>query len=199
MKKELDYFTIGSSYGGQQDWYPEYMLRIGGCALTTACDCSIYFKKHLSRDELCPLETDDITKEEYIRFALTMKPYLRPRMGGIDRLSLYREGYGNYLSDVGCRTITMAELEGHRSVDEAEQTVIGQIEAKMPVPYLMLHHKNRALRDYDWHWFLLTGFDERDDGLYVKTVTYGEWHWLRLRDLWETGYRRKGGMILFAD
>lgn len=43
MQKELDYFTIEHSYGGNQDWFWDPMMKIGGCAAVTACDSSIYF------------------------------------------------------------------------------------------------------------------------------------------------------------
>jgi len=31
MKKELPYFQIGASYGGNQDWFSDYWMREGGC------------------------------------------------------------------------------------------------------------------------------------------------------------------------
>ena len=46
MRKELDYFWIDSAYGGIQDWFPERMMRLGGCAIVTACDSCIYLQKH---------------------------------------------------------------------------------------------------------------------------------------------------------
>ena len=42
MQKELDYFTIEHSYGGNQDWFWDPMMKIGGCAALTACDSCIY-------------------------------------------------------------------------------------------------------------------------------------------------------------
>ena len=32
MKRELDHFYIGRSYGGNQDWFRTFMMRLGGCA-----------------------------------------------------------------------------------------------------------------------------------------------------------------------
>ena len=42
MKKELEYFYIGKAYGGNQEWFFDAMMRIGGCAAVTACDSCIY-------------------------------------------------------------------------------------------------------------------------------------------------------------
>ena len=48
-----------------------------------------------------------------------------------------------------------------------------------------------------WHWFLLIGYKEYDDNIMVKAVTYGNYEWLDLNELWDTGYEKKGGLILF--
>ena len=31
----------------------------------------------------------------------------------------------------------------------------------------------------------------------MKAVTYGEWEWLDLGELWNTGEERKGGLVLY--
>ena len=36
MRQELQHFHIGDSYGGNQDWFPTFMMRIGGCGAETA-------------------------------------------------------------------------------------------------------------------------------------------------------------------
>ena len=55
MKKELDYFRIGNSYGGNQDWFLDFMMKIGGCAALTACDSCIYLDLYKGT-ELYPYE-----------------------------------------------------------------------------------------------------------------------------------------------
>ena len=54
MKRELEHFYIGASYGGNQDWFPTFMMRIGGCGAETACDSSIYFAMHRGIDGIAP-------------------------------------------------------------------------------------------------------------------------------------------------
>ena len=73
------------------------MMRIGGCGAETACDSSIYFALHRGLAGIAPENAASITKDAYIRFAYEMKPYLSPRMSGIDRLDIYMEGYAQYL------------------------------------------------------------------------------------------------------
>ena len=42
MKKELTYFNIEDSYGGNQKWFKNLIMKFGGCAAITACDLCIY-------------------------------------------------------------------------------------------------------------------------------------------------------------
>ena len=54
MKKELEYFTIEEAFGGNQDWFTNVVMNIGGCAAATACDSCIYFAKYLGMEEWYP-------------------------------------------------------------------------------------------------------------------------------------------------
>lgn len=195
MQNELEYFSIDSVYGGIQDWFPERMMRLGGCAIVTACDSCIYLQEHRG-GALCPIDPP-YTKQDYIRFGEKMKPYLRPRWTGINRLELYIDGFGRYLKDIGELRLSMRALSGTRPVGEAKESVRSQIDRGLPVPCLLLHHRDRSFSDYDWHWFLLTGYSEDSDTMMVKAVTYGSWRWMDLEQLWRTGYRQKGGLILY--
>lgn len=59
-----------------------------------------------------------------------------------------------------------------------------QIDSGMPAAFLLLHHQAAELSDYEWHWFLLTGYQRTEDGFLVKAVTYGEYQWLDFGQLW---------------
>ena len=75
--------------------------------------------------------------------------------------------------------------------------LMGQIDKGFPLPCLVLKHKNPMFKDYVWHWFLLTGYDTAGDSCMTKAVTYGEWQWLDMDELWDTGFEKKGGLILY--
>lgn len=194
---ELEYFTIDQCYGGYQEWFTDPSMRMGGCGAVTACDSSIYFARQLGKTNLYPGDCHRLSKRDYITFSKKMKPYLRPRMTGIDTLELYMDGYAAYLRDCGEYGITMEGLHGSQPVRQAEEAVQEQIDQGMPIPYLNLHHKNPNLKDYVWHWFLLTGYQRAEDTLLVKAVTYGSWRWLDLHELWDTGFEKKGGLVLY--
>ena len=88
MQKELDYFMIEHSYGGNQEWFWDPMMKIGGCAAVTACDSSIYFDCYKGTEGLYPYEKTALTKKDYVKFGMKMKPYLKPRRTGIDSLDI---------------------------------------------------------------------------------------------------------------
>ena len=62
---------------------------------------------------------------------------------------------------------------------------------------LVLRHRDRQYADYVWHWFLINGYDDSEDGFPVKAVTYGSYQWLDLDGLWNTGFGKRGGLVLY--
>lgn len=200
MRTELRYFTIGDSYGGNQDWMADHWMNIGGFAALTACDSMIYFSLVRKQKDVCPFDPQTITREEYMDFGMQMKPYIRPRFAGVYKLNMYISGLKDYLKNRGMdQAITMEELRGIRPYEEAREAVVRQIIRGFVVPCLTLNHQDPEFDDYVWHWFILNGFDETDDGrLMVKAATYGEYRWLDFKKLWDTGYERRGGLVLYG-
>lgn len=198
MKRILPYFTIDGAVGGSQDWFTNVVMHIGGCAAATACDSCIYLALRRGMEHLYPYNIHELDRKSYVDFSMKMKPYLRPRVNGVNRLYMFREGFSRYLEDIGEKNLKMEELSGDESPEAAEQFVREHIDAGMPVPYLMLRHRKAYYKDFVWHWFLCYGYEERQDGMWIRVATYGEASEFSLRDLWDTGYEEKGGMIGLA-
>ena len=197
MKHELEHFSIGDSYGGNQDWFPTFMMRIGGCAAATACDSSICFALRHGLSGIAPDNASTLSKKDYIRFAYEMRPYLRPRAYGVDRLETFIDGFARFLRDRGETRLTMTPLHGAVPCASAQEAIIRQINRGYPVPMLVLMHRDKRFADYVWHWFLLNGYDDSAETFLVKAVTYGSFEWLSLGELWHTGFRRRGGLVLY--
>ena len=174
-------------------------MNIGGCGAVTACDVSIYLALNKGWEELYPFDVHDLTPRDYVRFTQIMKPYLRPRAHGIDTLDLWIDGYMQYLEDQGETKLALRGMSGDCSLDEIEEAVRTEIDNGMPVPYLNLRHINPNMANYVWHWFWLAGYCEYEGTFMVKIVTYGRYWWISLNELWDTGYKRKGGIILFSE
>ena len=197
MKRILDYFSIDGAVGGNQEWFHNFLMYMGGCAAATACDCCIYLALRRGMTHLYPYNVHQLTKQDYIDFSGKMKPYLKPRVNGVNKTSLFTEGFGKYLRDVGEDNLMMEELSGTESLEKAEDFIRRQIDSGYPVPYLMLKHKKECYKDFVWHWFLCYGYEEREDGFWITVATYGEASVFSLRDLWDTGYEEKGGIVGF--
>lgn len=197
MKKELPHYRIGSSYGGNQEFFAGFSMKMGGCAAQTACECCIYLDKYFGT-KLCLIDAHKITKADYKVFGNIMKPYLHPRMSGVDRTQIFIDGFGAYLRDKGS-SITLDSVEGGEDVNTAKAALISQIDKGLPVPYLCLNHNDMRFKEYEWHWFLINGYDDSDNTLKVKAVTYGSYEWLDFDALWHTGRSRKGGFILLGN
>lgn len=204
MKKELKYFEIDGAVGGSQEWFTNVVMYMGGCAAATACDSCIYLAREYGMEGLYPYDVKKLSREDYVRFGQRMKPYIRPRVGGVKELHWYVDGFSRYIADRGREleehfSLKMQEFSGDHSCKEAEAAVKEQLEAGLPVPFLMLKHKDsRRFQDFIWHWFLLIGYEGEGEKMTVTAATYGEAVKLPFYDFWDTGYAEKGGMILYS-
>ncbi len=198
-RNELPYFSIAGHVGGSQSWFLDPWMHIGGCGALTMCDFLLYMAVCRGRREYYPYDPDHLSKRDYRRFGMMMKPYLRPRESGIKDLDTFIQGAGLYLEDSEIEGFSLEPLDGHRPAEEAEAAVRKSIDAGLPVPMLMLKHRDRRFDFFEWHWFPIIGYENREDGLYIRTATYGREHWLHFYDLWNTGKPERGGLVLISE
>lgn len=197
QKQELPHFYIGKSYGGNQDWMPDPRMRTGGCGALTTCDICMDLALHHGREELYPYDLNNLTRKDYIQFGMVMKPYLRPRNTGIKDLEVYMEGADRYFTDSGAGDISMKGISGELPYETARDEIRHQIDTGLPVSCLILNHQNPGFDFFEWHWFLINGYEEWNEYFYIKAVTYGSPYWLSLSQLWDTGRKEKGGIVTF--
>ena len=92
----------------------------------------------------------------------------------------------------------MQEISGDVEYAEAYRRIKSQIDAGLPVPYLMLKHKNtEEFKDFTWHWFLVVGYEEKDEDMLIRIATYGEEIWLSLRKCGPPAMRKKA-IVLYT-
>lgn len=103
--KELDYFYIDGELGWNQNRFPGWAMRNGGCAAVTACDLCICLARQKRFSALYPFDPFHVEKQEYLAFSEKMKPYLHPRWQGIDTLELYLSGLLDYWRDAGISSL----------------------------------------------------------------------------------------------
>ena len=83
------------------------------------------------------------------------------------------DGLSKYLRDCGETRLSMRGLYSSCSLVDFKMAVRTQLDKKLPIPVLILNHRNSRLKDYIWHWF------------------YGEQHWLSLDELQDSVYEKK--------
>mgnify|MGYP007070067578 CR=1 FL=1 len=119
MRLELEHFTIDGAYGWNQDWFPGWFMRMGGCAAVTACDSLIYFALRFGRNDLIPFDPADLTRRNYLPLSEKVKPFLHPRMRGIDRLEIYQDGLARYFRNIGVSGPRVDALHGEAPFADA--------------------------------------------------------------------------------
>lgn len=196
MEKELKYFDIEGCYGGNQKWFYDPIIRFCGCAAIVTCDICIYLNLFKNIKNLYPFNIDCLNKEDFIKFSKIIKKYLHPKINGISTLQLYIDGFKLYLEDIKCNEINIKPFSGVNCVDAAQKIVMSQIDKEIPIPFLLLKHKNKELDEYVWHWFIIAGYKKTYGDLLVKVITYGKYEWISFKELWDNGYEQKGGMII---
>ncbi len=195
MKNQIEYFKVEEELGWNQNRFRDWIMYLGGCAAVTACDLNINLAQKTGKKELYPYDIDKIDRKDYLKFSKIMKPYLKPRMNGIDSLPLYIDGLSTYWRDAGVDFCKIEGLSGNALFEDARKLVVEQIDSGIIVPCLLLHHKQKEFSDFEWHWFNIAGYEEINGEFYVSVVTYGHKYNLNFRQLWDTGYDKKGGLI----
>ncbi len=196
MRKETAYFNIGGAYGSSQDWMKDPWMHLGGCGAITACDMCVYLAMYKGRRDICPLDRLPPSRREFVDFAAKMKPYLSPRMTGIKDTATYVEGAESYLRDRGCKDIRLRALEGYAPADTAWEEIKASIDDDRPLCCLMLKHRDREFDFFEWHWFIVNGYEEAEKRR-IKTATYARARWLDFDRFWDTGYEEKGGLVFW--
>ncbi|MBR0410736.1 MAG: hypothetical protein IJI25_07005 [Eubacterium sp.] len=191
---KIDCFHIEGKPGGSQDWFGDYWMHIGGCGALAACDLVIYLAKNLGLSGCCHFDPGRLTRRQYIELGMIMKSYIRPRPGGVIRTSIFTRGLGKYLRDRGYQA-DFAICRGHEDYVKACRFVKAVLSRNLPIACLMLRHKEKVYANLSWHWFMITGYEMRNDRMVLLGHTYGTTFKVDFEGLWNTGRWLKGGLV----
>ena len=198
IKKELPHFQINRYYGGSQSWLMDPWMRLGGCGALAAVDSCIFLAKYHKIKALYP-DIQHLNKSAYCSFAMEMKPYLRPRYQGINKLDLYMDGFRKFLEEKRIHNLQMEGYSMGSSKEMAFQVLKERIDKNILVPVLLLNPVSKEWKEYQWHWFLLNAYQVTEQGIHqVKAVTYGTYEWLSWDGFWDEHDESNGGMILYS-
>ena len=169
QEKNIDYFQIEGTPGGNQEWCTDFWMYLGGCGALAACDLSICLARNYGLKKCYPGDALNLTRKEYVDFSMKMKPYIHPRVGGVTKLSMFTDGCGQYLKDCGYGA-EFETLDGDKPYEEAEKFVKKAIERNLPVIYLMLRHRDKEFKDLNWHWFCITGYKTEKEEVQQRQI-----------------------------
>jgi hypothetical protein len=102
------------------------------------------------------------------------------------------------LNHINREAVVYVRSHLYNNLEATKDIIIQQIDNGWPIPCLTLLHQHPSMEDYVWHWYIINGYEQFDNTLMVKTVTYGTWRWFDLATLWDTGKSPKGGLIIFS-
>lgn len=198
-KKELEFITIdGKYYGGDQNWHTHKMMKLGGCSAVTLCEVCIWLAKtNPDMRELYPYDPGYVSKEDFLRFFEIVFRYVHPGIGGLTSVDKFVAMAGRYIETTGVK-VRVGVRMGNEPYERAEAFVREAIDNGLPVMYLMLKHADAAFEDYEWHWFTLTGYEEKDGRFNVTFATWGQKHFFDLKKAWDTQKAWRGGMAAFG-
>ena len=178
MRKELhcpqiikDGKTIG--YGGDQEWFPGDFQRLAGCGSVTGSNIAAIYA--LSRDDfkdLYPIK-DSQKAADYEQYLNLMQT----------------KDHGIILSS--------EQLFLPKSKEQALDFILPALKEGHPVAFLILRHPAYELREDNWHWVTITGFDEGEEKLIWSNC--GEREEIDWNMLFDTDKKYYVGIVKFKE
>ncbi len=196
MKKELDFISIDGYYGADQHWFENKFMRLAGCSAVAASELCAYLALHFDHlKKLYPFDAVHITKQDFIHFMNSMFNFVTPGIFGMRSIRRFAKCFMRYTSFVGV-DVQISLLSGQNSVERAKKFIVQGIGEGYCILYLLLTHKNIEVDEYTWHWFTLTGYEQKEGSMTVDFASWGKKHTLDFDKLWKTDKIIRGGMVI---
>lgn len=172
MRKELccpkiikDGRIVG--YGGNQEWFPGDMQRLAGCGSVTGSNIAAIYA--IQREECQSLYIPEEGKciqdqEQYLNLMQQMYGYMKPGFMGYPLIGRFAKDFKKYAMDRGVK-LESEQLFLPKSKETALNFILPALKEGNPVAFLILRHPAYELREDNWHWVTITGFDEEEEKL----------------------------------
>lgn len=204
MKKELccpyiikEGRVIG--YGGDQEWFPGDFQRLAGCGSVTGSNmAAIYAISQEKYRALYPQDTekDKIEQDHYLSLMQTMYQYMKPGFMGYPLIGRFAKDFKKYASDRGIHFVS-EQLFLPKKKEEALDFILPALKEGHPVAFLILRHPAYELREDNWHWVTITGFDEEEEKLIWSNC--GEREEIDWNMLFDTDKKYYVGIVKFRE
>ena len=204
MRKELhcpqiikDGKTIG--YGGDQEWFPGDFQRLAGCGSVTGSNiAAIYALNREDFKDLYPIKDSQKAAdyEQYLNLMQTMYRYMKPGFMGYPLIGRFAKDFKRYAKDHGI-TLSSEQLFLPKSREQALDFILPALKEDHPVAFLILRHPAHELREDNWHWVTITGFDEEEEKLIWSNC--GECEEIDWNMLFDTDKKYYVGIVKFKN
>lgn len=200
MKKELWCPTIYKEkkivgYGGNQEWFLGKFQRKAGCGSVTGSNlAAIYAEMNEDMRGLYHPENNPYCCEEYLKLMEIMYNYMKPGFMGYPLIGRFAKDFVQYARDRGVYLISK-QIFLPKEKEIALRFIIDGINQGNPVAFLILKHPAKELREDNWHWVTITGYDkERQKIIWSNCGEREEIDWNMLFDCRKKYYV---GMVRF--
>ncbi|MDP2814898.1 MAG: hypothetical protein Q8S15_05755 [Erysipelotrichaceae bacterium] len=188
----MDSKTNRIFYGCDQDWYTTKWQQLSGCGPTVATNMVIYI-----------LKKQFTTRLEYVQLMRDVRKYVTPKIGGVNRTSIYYRGLSRYFSNsdwsMDFRYLNVPKKSQRPSFDQITVFINYALEHDSPIAFLNLH--NGKVKNLEaWHWTLIieSHLDNENDHTMVTILDNGEKKTIDLK-LWYESTNNDGGFVYFEN
>ncbi|MDF2951966.1 MAG: hypothetical protein K0S18_1549 [Anaerocolumna sp.] len=157
-------------YGGNQDWFSGKWQQKAGCGSTSGANLAAYYAanipamKHIYKGNL-----DNFNQAEFLEAMNEMYRYMTPGPFGFPYVKKFADQFVIFCKERGI-TITPHILEKYKTKEEAFDFVKKYIDNQIPIALLILFHRAPELREDNWHWVTISGYEQEKDGRELTSV-----------------------------
>lgn len=133
-------------------------------------------------------------QEQYLKLMQTMYQYMKPGFMGYPLIGRFAKDFKRYAADRGIE-FKSEQLFLPKSKEQALDFILPSLKEENPVAFLILRHPTYELREDNWHWVTITGFDEEKELLIWSNC--GEREEIDWNMLFDTDKKYYVGMVKF--
>lgn len=149
------------AYGGNQEWFRGEFQRRAGCGSVTGSNiAAIYAQESPEMKSLYLAQTFEY--DEYLKQMEMMYRYMKPGFMGYPLVGRFAKDFIKYADDCGI-ALNARQLFLPKEREESVDFIIEGIDHQNPVAFLILRHPAQELREENWHWVTITGYNDRKE------------------------------------
>ena len=139
-------------YGGNQDWFADPWAVKAGCGSVLGSNLYAYYKG-----------INTAFKSEFINIMEDLYRHMTPGKMGYPYFYKFAHAFVARMEKEGMQ-FKPRYLKKSKSVQQSLDFVKKAIDSQNPVGVLILHHNAPEMKEDNWHWVCITGYEETESG-----------------------------------